>query len=651
MKQKGFLLAAGFALFSAVSAPASQYRLANGQKDFYYGHISFAEIKNDGQDPVVFREGRLTPEIAILNLPLGPGDVIQTSAERRTEVQFDNGTILRLDLNSRLKIETILAQSLSTRKKISNLVLERGQIYVMYKKHNNLEIFQVATPGAAVKLDHNSVAFIRLTEEGGTDVQVERGKAFLLYGDDKTNLSQKRINANQRGIVTTDSQVELAEYNVLSDFKAWNESINAHFQELHEGSYLPKPIRNVSRIVFEFAQRFGNIHGEWLWHDLYGYVWRPYLNDRRYPWGTWQPFFNGSWTSAGGELFWVPSEPWGWVPYHLGIWMWDKNKGWVWLPGSMFAPAWAVWEFYGGMYCWRPYYLYDWMAGFDSFWRPSSWVSQYGPNSVPGQEVRFPRPPQNTLRSIRKDQLKKKNSPALPMPKEMKKALEATLAALKRGDRSLMSSVEGLPHHSVIVRKEDFLSPRWREKVVSFERLVKETEVVPQSARPSPSHRSTDIARDALLTIDRSHAISDLSIRMANPRRAHPSTAPSAPKNTDSFGDAANFKTEASAPPAFRFRDWNPDVKAAIRLGVEISYSSRTNEVACPQLGLSSRQVRPGMRTMEGPNDFSRSRGTSSSSSVSSSSSSSSGKASSSPPRTSGRSQSSRSSGSQKQKE
>ncbi len=651
MKQKGFLLAAGFILFSAVSAPASHYKLLNGQKDFYYGHISFAEIKNDGQDPVVFREGRLTPEIAILNLPLGPGDVIQTSAERRTEVQFDNGTILRLDLNSRLKIETILAQSLSTRKKISNLVLERGQIYVMYKKHNNLEIFQVATPGAAVKLDHNSVAFIRLTEEGDTDVQVERGKAFLLYGDDKTNLSQKRINANQRGIVTIDGQVELAEYNVLSDFKAWNESINAHFQELHEGSYLPKPIRNVSRIVFEFAQRFGNIHGEWLWHDLYGYVWRPYLIDQRYPWGTWQPFFNGSWTSASGEMFWVPAEPWGWVPYHLGIWMWDKNKGWVWLPGSMFAPAWAVWEFYGGMYCWRPFYLYDWMAGFDSFWRPSSWVSQYRPNSRPGQEVSFPQPPQDILRSIRKDQLKKKKSPALPMPKEMKKAFGATLAALKRGDRSLLSSVEGLPHHLVIVRKEDFLSPRWREKVVSFDRLAKETEAVPQSIRPSPSHRSTDIARDALLTIDRSHAISDLSKRIANSRRDPQSTAPSAPKNTDSFGDAANFKREASAPPSFRFRDWNPDVKAAIRLGVEISYSSRTNEVACPQLGLSSRQVRPGMRTMEGPNDFSRSRGTSSSSSVSSSSSSSSGKASSSPPRQSGRSQASRSSGGQKQKE
>src|SRR4030042_248675 len=77
--------------------PSSNYKLVNGQKDFYYGHISYADLKNDGRDPVVFREGRLTPEIAILNLPLGPGDAIQTTAERRTEIQFDNGTIVRLD--------------------------------------------------------------------------------------------------------------------------------------------------------------------------------------------------------------------------------------------------------------------------------------------------------------------------------------------------------------------------------------------------------------------------------------------------------------------------------------------------------------------------------------------------------------------------
>jgi hypothetical protein len=57
MKQKGLALAPCLVLALAVVGLASQYKLVNGQKDFYYGHISYADIKNDGQDPVVFREG------------------------------------------------------------------------------------------------------------------------------------------------------------------------------------------------------------------------------------------------------------------------------------------------------------------------------------------------------------------------------------------------------------------------------------------------------------------------------------------------------------------------------------------------------------------------------------------------------------------
>jgi hypothetical protein len=42
-----------------------------------------------------------------------------------------------------------------------------------------------------------------------------------------------------------------------------------------------------------------------------------------------------------------------------------------------------------------------------------------------------------------------------------------------------------------------------------------------------------------------------------------------------------------------RFRDWNPDVKFAHRNGMTIRYSSRTNEIFCPDLGVSSRGVIP----------------------------------------------------------
>jgi hypothetical protein len=506
-----------------------------------------------------------------------------------------------------VKIETLLAPSLSTAKKVSNLVLEKGQVYAMYREYNSLEIFQLVTPGAAVKLGHNSVALIRLTGDGATDVQVERGKAFLLFGADKMHLSQKRINARQRGVVSAENRFELAEYEALTDFKAWNESINAHFPELHEGNYLPKPLRKVPKAVFEFAQKFGSIHGEWLWHDLYGYVWRPYLNDQRYPWGTWKPYINGSWTSYRGEMFWVPGEPWGWVPYHLGIWMWDAKKGWVWLPGSLFAPAWAVWDFYAGMYFWRPYSLYDWMFGFDSFWGPAYWGGLYGFYNPPYSDPSSPVPPGDVITRIRKDQLKKSDSPSLPLPKEMKKPLEMTLAALKRGDPAVLSSIEPLPQHAVMVKKQDFLSERWQEKIVHPAQLAKEASLL--SAEPGAPPRSTDVARDARRAIDRARAVSDLKAEMVRSPKIQPETPAPALRDMDFGGRGGAGAREASGAPSFRFRDWNPDIRTAIRLGVEITYSTRTNEVTCPELGLSSRQVHPAVEATRTLGGFSPSSG------------------------------------------
>jgi len=110
-------------------------------------------------------------------------------------------------------------------------------------------------------------------------------------------------------------------------------------------------------------------YGEWLWHDLYGYVWRPYLNDQRFPWGTWQPYIKRQLDKLWRRDVLGLQRAWGWIPTisdsGCGI-----RKGLVLLPGSMFAPAWVAWEFYSGMYCWRPYSLYDWMYGVDSFWGP-----------------------------------------------------------------------------------------------------------------------------------------------------------------------------------------------------------------------------------------------------------------------------------------
>ncbi len=600
MKQKGRQVMISIALVISVLSVqpvVAKYKTANGPKDFYFGHISYVEIKNDGNDPVVYREGQTLPEVAILNLPLGPGDIIQTSDSRRCEIQFDNGTIVRLDFATELKIETILAQSLSSAKKISNLLLAKGQVYVMHKRYDSMEIFQVMTPHAAVKLDHHSVALIKLTPEGFADVQVERGAARLLFGPDESRLSQVKINKRERYIVSADDQAERAAFVESDDFISWNVSINENFLALHEESFLPKPLQKLPPAVFYFAQRFGNRYGEWIWHSLYGYVWRPHYNDY-YPRGTWQPLCYGRWSVYQGQLFWIPGEPWGWVPYHLGIWMWDAKKGWLWLPGSIFAPAWAVWDFYYGYYFWRPWSLFDWywvpsmdLAGYGS--RPYSWLTSYYISSETFSA--------RAVRSISKSQLKKKDTTTLPLPKDLKKAYQTTIAALEKGNENVLASLREMPRQAAIIRKGDLASPRMEEKIIGVEKLSRRPEAEPSSPKDTVRRNSHSVSLEALRALQSGRAAAELRSR-----------ALSLPDQSKSRGSRPSFegfyreaKTTAcpetagassSGSDSTRFRDWNPDVRRAQALGVNVSYSSRTNAVTCPELGLSSNTMGPRVR-------------------------------------------------------
>ena len=193
-------------LVLAVSVPAlfsqDNYNVVNGPEKAYYGHISLVEILNDGKDPVVIRPGAAEPLQAVLNFPLGPGDTIRTSDARRLEIQFDNATIIRLDKATELKIETILARSLSRRDtSMTNLVLAKGRIFVMYKEYDSGELFQILTPNAAIKLRHNSVATIATVPDGSSDIQVAYGKATAMFGPDENRLFQAVAGRNERLVI------------------------------------------------------------------------------------------------------------------------------------------------------------------------------------------------------------------------------------------------------------------------------------------------------------------------------------------------------------------------------------------------------------------------------------------------------------------
>jgi len=620
MRQKGILATVVIIVFLASAAglrAANNYRVLHGPERLYFGHISYTEAKGDGKDPVVIRDGQVTGEVAILNLPLGPGDTVRTTIDRRCEVQFDTGTVIRLDFDTELKIETINAQSLSTPARLSNLALGRGRIYIMYKEYDSHEMFQLLTPVAALKMSHKTVATVRAAADGSTDIQVKYGKASALFGPDEKSLEKQNIKSLERLVILGPKQSQRSTYLADSEFELWNDDINAHFSDIHKGqSVLPKPIQKLPDAVYYFAQNYGNSYGEWLWDDLYGYVWRPFLNRMDYP--GWRPYYVGSWTSVGGQLYWVPDEPWGWVPYHLGIWQWDKKLGWVWLPGSFFAPAWVDWAFYFGHYGWRPWGLYDWFDDFylDAFYMGGAWyytwpsAKYYAVSGgyLPGDPVPGPfKPgvdplPGSTQATYRIPKVMLQQSiTSFAMPKEFKSAFKNVSTGFKKGDARVIESMKQAPSQAVFVSRTDLGRAKVQDKAVSWGQVPKPANIPPAKGAPVGMRTATGARQAAARAFRGNEAVRQILHGADVPGRVQQTSG-----RPSSSASISSPRPDAGAPrpspmmergravdtmgPAghSRFLDWNPDVRVARSLGVHIEYSSQKNEVRCPELRLSS---------------------------------------------------------------
>lgn len=328
-----------------------------------FGYISLVE-----DSAFVLQEGKTEAQKAMVNFPLMPGDIVYTTGKGRCELQFDNGTIMRIDKNSKVKIETIRAESLTTKWKITSLELLAGNIYSMNNVYNR-EMFQIITPHAAFKLSNDSTSAISL-DENGSHIYVDRGKVGVLYGEGPRAAKKEFIRSKTGSVITAGNEFKVDSKRRNAEFYMWNDYVNNNFKDLHTGiSKVPKPIYKFPRSIVEFAEKWSSIYGEWLYDDILGYVWKPYqesFSDRR-------PFFDAKYVWVKNQLYVVPTQAWGWAPAHMGTWHWMKSKGWVWIPGTAFSPGmidinmlWNMMNGYRFQFFW-PMYANNW--NYWSDWR------------------------------------------------------------------------------------------------------------------------------------------------------------------------------------------------------------------------------------------------------------------------------------------
>jgi hypothetical protein len=96
----------------------------------------------------------------------------------------------------------------------------------------------------------------------------------------------------------------------------------------------------VQQQTLDFFYEALDPHGEWVEVERYGYCWQPRGGDK----AGWRPYQDGHWVYTDYGWTWDSQEPFGWATYHYGRWARVQRLGWVWVPGSEWAPAWVSWR-------------------------------------------------------------------------------------------------------------------------------------------------------------------------------------------------------------------------------------------------------------------------------------------------------------------
>ncbi|HYJ06430.1 MAG TPA: DUF6600 domain-containing protein [Chthoniobacterales bacterium] len=91
--------------------------------------------------------------------------------------------------------------------------------------------------------------------------------------------------------------------------------------------------------------------GNWVEVADYGYCWQPSVAASN---RSWRPYTDGYWAYTDVGWTWVSYEDFGWATYHYGRWVRLRGRGWIWVPGREWGPAWVSWRTGGDYVGWAP---------------------------------------------------------------------------------------------------------------------------------------------------------------------------------------------------------------------------------------------------------------------------------------------------------
>jgi hypothetical protein len=175
--------------------------------------------------------------------------------------------------------------------------------------------------------------------------------------------------------------------------------------------------------------------------------------------------------------------------------------------------------------------------------------------------------------AISKDQLKKPASPPFPMPKEFRSGFKALMADLKKGEPAARESFLAQGRFTSLTDRAGLMAPDLRAAALPFESFPTAVKT-PPAGQTWSSYYAAIAARP----------------RMAEVPAGGGSGVAGYPSQLRSQAPA--MASRAGGGSGLRTIDWNPDVRFAQKMGVQLRYASGRNEIVCPELNLTSSNSR-----------------------------------------------------------
>ncbi len=271
-------------------------------------------------------------------MPLLEGARLTTGEDGQAEVEFEDGSIVRLTPNTSLGITALTVDAAGDFH--TSLTVLRGLVYTELRAAPKFT-YQIDAGGELISPVANATIRINLDQPPAT-VAVFDGTVHVEHAS-SPEADGYKTNVHAGEMLTGDAS-DSSRYFLLPNIEQdswdeWNHDRDAAAAEAAAD-------RTTARDGFAGDQGYGwsDLDANGSWYDVpgQGQVWQPAMAQD----ADFDPYGYGSWVSYPGSGYvWASGYSWGWTPFRCGNWSYWNSFGWGWSPTGCGV---AGWGFGGG---------------------------------------------------------------------------------------------------------------------------------------------------------------------------------------------------------------------------------------------------------------------------------------------------------------